>query len=591
MTVAPNQDLEWFRALEHLLHVERIDGVPVIHIGAPGPVRAGLVFRVGSADETLPQRGLTHLIEHLVLHGQLNPVENRNGSTGSTITQFIVSGTEEQVVAYLNHVCGALRELPTERMKLEKSILRVEAKGRRSSPHDRQLDIRFGANGLARGSCREFAIDTAEADEVLAWARRWFVRGNVTAWITTDRVPAGLDLRLPKGERRTFVTSPTLVGVRPCWFQGYPGAALVDAVVPRSAAAVMFAAVLNETLFRQLRIEHGFSYVAGAQYEPLDAHQARISIFVDADEEATSDMVGALANILSALRKGEFDATDVARAREQKRERAREIARAPESLLGAAAYGFLLGGEPIALGDLWESGSGVTDAQLTAVAGAFWNDAIWQTPTAPDRALGVDPIPVRTGAFVGGLSYSNGVLGERVVLGDRGVSMVTPERTDTVLFEDCALALRWDDGGHLLIGRDGVAVSIEPTMLVSFGLRELHRIDAAIPHNSVVRLPARDGNALPQMPLAATPRRGLGVWAVMAGVPTLAFAVMLLGIAVDGMTLIFQPGQYGRQDLTSSVSASLVTGIVFLAVGAAFIWAWVRRLTWAYGRRPKKVPL
>jgi len=77
----------------------------------------------------------------------------------------------------------------------------------------------------------------------------------------------------------------------------------------------------------------------------------------------------------------------------------------------------------------------------------------------------------------------------------------------------------------------------------------------------------------------------------MAGVPTLALAVMLLGIAVDGMTLIFQPGQYGRQDLTSSVSASLVTGIVFLAVGAAFIWAWVRRLTWAYGRRPKKVPL
>ncbi|CAN5503465.1 hypothetical protein BH10ACT4_BH10ACT4_07340 [soil metagenome] len=589
MTVAPNQDLEWFGALEHILHVERVDGVPVIHIGAPGPVRAGLVFRVGSADEALPQRGLTHLIEHLALYGQLNPVETRNGSTGSTITQFIMSGTEEQAVAYLNHVCGALRELPTERMTLEKSILRVEAKGRGSSSHERHLDVRFGADGLARGAFREFAIDTAEADEVLAWARQWFVRGNVAAWMTTDRIPAGLDLRLPKGERRTFVTSPTLVTVRPAWFPGYLGAALVDAVVPRSSAAVMFAAVLNETLFRQLRIERGFSYVAGAKYEPLDAHRARISIFADSADDASSDMVDALAGILSALRAGEFDETDVANVREKRRESAREIARAPESLLGAAAYGFLLGGEPNSLGDLWESGSGVTDAQLAAVAGAFWNDAIWQTPTAPDRAIGVDPIPVRTGAFVGGLSYSNGVPGDRVVLGDRGVSMVTPARTDTVLFEDCALALRWADGGHLLIGRDGVAVSIEPTMLVSFGLRELHRFDAAIPPDTLVRLPARDGNALPQMPLAATPRRGLGVWAVMAGVPTLALAVMLLWIAVDGMTLIFQPGQYGRQDLTSSVSASLVTGIVFLAVGAAFIWAWVRRLTWAYGRRPKRV--
>ncbi|HEY8914286.1 insulinase family protein [Lacisediminihabitans sp.] len=589
MTVAPDQDLGWFSALEHILHVERIDGVPVIHIGAPGPVRAGLVFRVGVADEALPQRGLTHLIEHLALYGHLTPVGNRNGSTGSTITQFIVSGTEEQVVAYLNHVCGALRELPTERMKLEKSILRVEAKGRGSSPYDRHLDVRFGADGLARGAYREFAIDTAETDEVLAWARRWFVRGNVAAWITTDRIPAGLDLRLPEGERRTFVTSPTLVAVRPAWFEGYPGAALVDAVVPRSAAAVLFTAALNETLFRQLRIEHGFSYVAGAQYEPLDAHQARISIYADAADDETSNMVGALADTLSALRDGEFDETDVARAREQKRERAREIARSPESLLGAAAYGFLLGGEPNAPGDLWESGSGVTDAQLTAVASAFWDDAIWQTPTTPDRAIGVGPIPVRTGAFIGGISYSNGVPRERVVLGDSGVSVVTGERTDTVLFEECALAVRWDDGGRLLIGRDGVAVSIEPTMLVRFGHRELHRLDAAIPHNSVVRLPARAENAIPQMPLAATPRRGLGVWAVMAGVPTLALAAMLLGIAVDGMTLITQPGQYGREDLTSSVSTSLVTGIVFLVVGAAFIWAWVRRLTWAYGRRPKRV--
>jgi hypothetical protein len=589
MTVAPDQDLGWFSTLEHLLHVERIDGVPVIHIGAPGPVRAGLVFRVGWADEALPQRGLTHLIEHLALHGQLNSADNRNGSTGSTITQFIVAGTEEQVVAYLNHVCAALRELPTERMTLEKSILRVEAKGRGFSPHERHLDVRFGADGLARGAFREFAIDTAEADEVLAWARRWFVQGNVAVWITTDRIPAGLDLRLPDGERRTFVTSPTLVAVRPAWFAGYLGAALVDAVVPRSTAAVMFAAVLNEGLFRRLRIERGFSYAAGAKYEPLDAHHARISIFADSADDATSDMVDALADILSALRDGEFDATDVARVLGQKREGAREIARAPESLLGAAAFGFLLGGEPMTPGDLGESGSAVTDAHLTAVARAFWDDAIWQTPTAPDRDLGVDMIPVRTGAFVGGLSYSNGAPGERVVVGDSGVSVVTPERTDTVLFDECALALRWDDGGRLLIGRDGVAVSVEPTMLVSFGHRELLRLDAAIPLSSVVRLPDRDANALPQMPPAANSRRGLGVWAVMVGVATLALAAMLLGIAVEGMTLTTQPGQDGTEDLTSSVSTSVVTGVVFLVVGAAFIWAWVRRLRWAYSQRRRRV--
>lgn len=585
MTVTPDQDLEWFSAVGDILHVERVEGIPVLHIGAPGQTRAGLIFRVGSADEPLPQRGITHLIEHLALYGQLGTIETVNGITGSTLTQFTVSGTEGEVVAFLNHVCGALRELPTERLEREMAILRVEAQGRQSSVHDWQLGIRYGAEGLGRGGYREFANDTAQADEVLAWARTWFVRGNVTAWITTDRIPAGLDLRLPDGDLRTFINAPTLVAARPAWFQGHPGAALVDAVVPRSNAAVLFAAVLNTTLFRQLRRERGFSYTAAAQYEQLDAREARISLFADAASEASSDMVSTLAEILLALRNGEFDPRDVAHARAQQHTTAREIARAPESLLWAAAARFLLGGEPIDPTDVWDSDNTLTEAHLTAVARDFWDDAIWQTPTEPDGALGVELIPARTGAFVSGLTYSSGPPDERVVVGENGVSLVTPARTDTVLFDDCVLALQWEDGGRLLIGRDAVAVSVEPTMLVGFGHRELHRLDAFIPPQSVVRLPARAEDELPRVSSSATPQRGLGVWAAMAGLPTLALAMMLLGIAVDGIIALAQPSAYDRQDLASSVSVSFLTGLVLFAGGGAFIWAWVRRLRWSYSHR------
>ena len=45
-----------------------IDGIPVILAPGRDPrVTAGLAFRVGWADETLPTRGITHLVEHLAL--------------------------------------------------------------------------------------------------------------------------------------------------------------------------------------------------------------------------------------------------------------------------------------------------------------------------------------------------------------------------------------------------------------------------------------------------------------------------------------------------------------------------------------------
>ncbi len=45
-------------------------GIRTLIAPADGPLTAGLVFRVGCADEPLSRRGLTHLVEHLALHRQ-----------------------------------------------------------------------------------------------------------------------------------------------------------------------------------------------------------------------------------------------------------------------------------------------------------------------------------------------------------------------------------------------------------------------------------------------------------------------------------------------------------------------------------------
>jgi len=47
-------------------HVERseLNGIPCFWGMGPGPWGIGMVARVGIVDETLPRRGVTHLLEH-----------------------------------------------------------------------------------------------------------------------------------------------------------------------------------------------------------------------------------------------------------------------------------------------------------------------------------------------------------------------------------------------------------------------------------------------------------------------------------------------------------------------------------------------
>ena len=73
-----------------------IDGVPVLYRNVPGPMKASLLFRVGSADEQLHERGITHLVEHLTLTKAPDSVHAFNGATGPMFTQFVTAGDPEE---------------------------------------------------------------------------------------------------------------------------------------------------------------------------------------------------------------------------------------------------------------------------------------------------------------------------------------------------------------------------------------------------------------------------------------------------------------------------------------------------------------
>src|SRR2546421_1212782 len=112
---------------------------------AAGPMRAGLMFRVGRVDESLATSGITHLVEQLALHRHGTANYHYNGITSATTTQFVTQGTPDAVVTFLNEVCASLRELPLDRMATEKKVLETEA-ATRATPVNEQMPLwRHGA--------------------------------------------------------------------------------------------------------------------------------------------------------------------------------------------------------------------------------------------------------------------------------------------------------------------------------------------------------------------------------------------------------------------------------------------------------------
>lgn len=183
-------------------------GIRTVLAPGSGPVTAGLLFRVGRADETLATSGVTHLVEHLALHHHGLGDLHYNGATASVYTHFHVTGTPADVVEYLNGVCAALRNLPMHRLATEKEILRTEAAGRSHGPGHAMPLWRYGSRGYGLTSYAEAGLHGLGVADVHDWAHSWFTAENAVLWMTTDSVPEGLDLTLPTGEWRPTPSPP-----------------------------------------------------------------------------------------------------------------------------------------------------------------------------------------------------------------------------------------------------------------------------------------------------------------------------------------------------------------------------------------------
>ncbi|GHK00475.1 hypothetical protein SY2F82_22720 [Streptomyces sp. Y2F8-2] len=491
-------DLTELTALDGLVAHTTVQGIPVLHAPRPGDITAGLFFRVGRADETLATSGVTHLVEHLALHRLGMSDGHYNGATANTYTLFHVTGGEHEVVAYLNDVCAALRDLPLERLETEKEILRTEAAGRANGVNSQMPLWRYGAQGYGLSSYDELGTWGLTAEQVGDWAGTRFTRDNAVLWITGDRVPDGLDLTLPTGHRIPAPAASSALPVTPAYIRGDDGHVVFNSVLRRSTSAAVFADVLGRALFQDLRHEGGYSYTAEADYSPRDADFATLTAYADALPKKQAAVVGGFVDTLARLRAGRIEQAELDSARGKMLKRY-DTPGLGAALLPSYALSLLLGHRILSPEQHMAELRAVTVADLREVAREAWDGGLLQVPTRGADWAGFAPAPQYSSSALTGTRHpSLEDDGVTLVIGAEGVSLLLPGGPVTVRYDACAAMTTRPDGSRVLTGLDGFRVAVEPTLFEGVTAERIAALDAAVPTAAVVPLPAREPEQIPQ---------------------------------------------------------------------------------------------
>jgi predicted Zn-dependent peptidase len=482
-----------------MIKLGQLDGVPVVHTD-DGPPLAGLVFRVGSADELLSQRGITHLIEHLALHRLGTTDYHFNGTTAPYFTSFFTRGDQATAVSFLQQVATSLNNLPIDRLEIERGVLRTEEDGRALTIGRRMNLWRYGAVGLGATSYGELGLSGFHPHDLTRWVSRYFTRENAVLWFSGMELPTDLTLGLPTGTREPIVESVSVLPKTPAYHPELPQHLGLHAVVGRSTAAMVFAAVLQRELFRRMRQESGYCYTPTADYTVIDADRAAIVAIADLAPELREAALGEFIDTIASMQWGKLSPSLLEEVKTTFRTGLTEPG-AEASRLPGAAMNLLLGRPIIPIDALRAEVDAVTIADLYVVAAEVAANALLLTPAGLEadwagyaRVSDISERAVNGRPFV---PINNP--GETLVIGVDGVTAATEAGPLTVLYEDCQAMLMRPDGARTLIGRDGVSFTIEPTLFaLPDGMIDI--IDQHVPPERVVRLPARSPDQIPMPP-------------------------------------------------------------------------------------------
>lgn len=484
--------------------VAMVSGIPVFWVDAPGPTRAGLVFRVGSVDEDLPHRGATHLVEHLSLVGALGQQAfDFNGMVDETTTVFACSGDPGQAVQFLHAVCAGLSALPLDRLEAEKRILQVEGGKRSRTTTDILRVWRFGATGPGRGSYDEFALNWLTSDAAQAWAHRVFNAGNAAAWMTCPP-PAELQLSLPAGGRLVVPTGQSMITAGPAHVTVSTNGLAASLLVPRGMAGSALEWVLQRRLFDRLRMRDAVSYSVNVQRRPVDVTTNEMFVFIDGLPTAQAELERGVLDVVASLAATGCTEDELAQWRQRTFSSFQETD-AAAGLLHQMVRDHLYGQPAKQADNLVHEASLVTPASVRDVLAGGLSTCLYCVPggTASVVTAETQPMPEWSPTAVAGQRFKSTNPNSAAVLavGPEGISnIVDADRRVTVLWRECAGVLRWDDGGRQVLGTDGTFLDLPPQAWHDFAALRTE-VDKWTPVGAVV-----DMGAAPPRPPAPLPR-------------------------------------------------------------------------------------
>src|SRR6476620_8225299 len=117
-----------------------VGGIPAVWVESPGQFEAGVVFRVGTGDETLARHGITRLVQHLAHAPGLPRDIEKGASVGTTVTMFWAAGPEASVLEHLGTIARRLPDLPVDRLEHERGVMLAEAAGRAQDSDEMALE-------------------------------------------------------------------------------------------------------------------------------------------------------------------------------------------------------------------------------------------------------------------------------------------------------------------------------------------------------------------------------------------------------------------------------------------------------------------
>ena len=441
--------------------VSTVAGIRCLHRDVPGmQLRAGITFRVGSADETYVTRGLTHLVEHLVMHTAGDRPHHHNAYVDAATTTFHAGGTPGEVWAFLRDVCTALTAPDVSRLEVEKRVLRSEAEGRSGTFLGQLLLWRFGLRGHGLADSREWALESATPDDVSAWIARYFTADNAVLWMSREPAPE-CGVELPRGERLPPPDPVSIVPGTPAHFFGSSQSLGVSFLHDRSGPAVAGNMLLARRLHARMRLARGLVYDIAGSYQRLTPLAAHVAFTAAPLAEVAGEAHQAFVSIVESIASEgptdeEMDLLREGVSREME----------PPDLIAAIADEArteIIGGR-VSRSQWLAELDALTPVQVAEAAFAGTRSALWMLPPGSPPPSGSQVVPMSLAPPVSGRtfrSYLKTRTSQKVVVGAEGITLFPVVGAPVTVLWTERVGLLSDSGdGRAVIGSDGVMITV-----------------------------------------------------------------------------------------------------------------------------------